>query len=194
MMMNRETHVLISGFGGQGIIMAGDILGRAATLYDGKYATMTQAYGPEARGSACSAQVIISTEEILFPYVQEPQVLICLSQEGYTKNVRSLRRGGILMWDTDLVQTKKSDPGRITYNIPATRFAEELGNKMMANIVMLGFFAAVYGLVSVQAMRDAVLSSVPEPTREINAQAFDRGLEYGKAILKSRAKKDKMGD
>lgn len=192
--MNQETHVLITGFGGQGIIMAGDIVGRAATLYDGKFATMTQAYGPEARGSACSAQVIISTEEILFPYVQEPQVLVCLSQEGYTKNVENLRRRGILMWDTDLVQTKKADPVWITYNIPATRFAEELGNKMMANIVMLGFFAAVCDLVSVQAMRDAVLSSVPELTREINAQAFERGLEYGKAILKSRAKKDKMGD
>ncbi|MEN6319490.1 MAG: 2-oxoacid:acceptor oxidoreductase family protein [Syntrophaceae bacterium] len=194
MMMNRETHVLISGFGGQGIIMAGDILGRAATLYDGKYATMTQAYGPEARGSACSAQVIISMEEILFPYVQEPQVLVCLSQEGYTKNVENLRRCGILMWDTDLVQTKKADLSWSTYNIPATRFAEELGNKMMANIIMLGFFTAVYDLVSVQAMRDAVLSSVPESTREINTQAFERGLEYGKAILKSRAKKDKMGD
>jgi len=192
--MNQETHVLITGFGGQGIIMAGDILGRAATLYDGKFATMTQAYGPEARGSACSSQVIISMEEILFPYVQKPQVLICLSQEGYSKNVGNLRRRGILMWDTDLVQTKKHDLIWSTYNIPATRFAEELGNKMMANIVMLGFFAAVHDLVSVQAMRDAVLSSVPEPTREINAQAFERGLEYGKAILKSRAKKDKMGD
>jgi 2-oxoglutarate ferredoxin oxidoreductase subunit gamma len=193
MIQNNETHVLITGFGGQGIIMAGDILGRAATLYDQKFATMTQAYGPEARGSACSAQVIISKEEILFPYIKEPQVLICLSQEGYSKNVGNLRRRGILIWDTDLVQTKKIDLSWVTYHIPATRFAEELGNKMMANIVMLGFLAAVYDLVSVQAMREAVLASVPAPTRETNAQAFERGLEYGKAILKSRAKKDTTG-
>src|SRR5512136_2566959 len=99
-MMIQETHVLITGFGGQGVILAGDILGRAATLYDHKYATMTQAYGPEARGSACSAQVIISKEEILFPYVKEPQVLVCLSQEGYSKNIGSLRTGGILIVDT----------------------------------------------------------------------------------------------
>jgi 2-oxoglutarate ferredoxin oxidoreductase subunit gamma len=194
MMKNNERHVLITGFGGQGIIMAGDILGRAATLYDGKFATMTQAYGPEARGSACSAQVIISKEEILFPYVKEPQVLICLSQEGYSKNVGSLRRRGILIWDTDLVHTKKLDLSWSTFNVPATRFAEELGNTMMANIVMLGFLAAVYELVSVTAMREAVLASVPEHTREPNAQAFERGLEYGKAILKSRAKKETIGD
>ena len=78
--MNNEKHILITGFGGQGVVMAGDILGTAATLYDGQFATMTQAYGPEARGGACSAQVIIGEEEVLFPYVKEPHVLICLSQ------------------------------------------------------------------------------------------------------------------
>jgi 2-oxoglutarate ferredoxin oxidoreductase subunit gamma len=192
--MKHERHVVITGFGGQGIIMAGDVLGKAATLYDNNFASMTQAYGPEARGGSCSAQVIVNEEEILFPYVKEPHVLICLSQEGYSKNVGTLRKGGILIWDTDLVQTKKIDPRFSTYHIPATRFAEELGNTMMANIVMLGFFSAVYDLISVKALRKAVLTSVPEPTREINAQAFERGREYGEAILKSRAKKDKLKD
>jgi 2-oxoglutarate ferredoxin oxidoreductase subunit gamma len=192
--MKDERHVVITGFGGQGIIMAGDVLGKAATLYDNNFASMTQAYGPEARGGSCSAQVIVNEEEILFPYVKEPHVLICLSQEGYSKNVGTLRKGGILIWDTDLVQTKKIDPRFSTYHIPATRFAEELGNTMMANIVMLGFFSAVYDLISVKALRKAVLTSVPEPTREINAQAFERGREYGEAILKSRAKKDKLKD
>jgi len=184
----QERHVIITGFGVQGIILAGDILGRAATLYDHKFATMTQSYGPEARGSACSAQVIISEQEILFPYVREPQILICLSQEGYSKNIANLRPGGVLVWDADLVRTKNLDPSLTTYNIPATRIAEELGNRMMANIVMLGFFAAVHHVVSVQAMRKAVLSSVPEPTKEVNAQAFERGLKYGEAILKSKVK------
>jgi 2-oxoglutarate ferredoxin oxidoreductase subunit gamma len=192
--MKHERHIVITGFGGQGIIMAGDVLGKAATLYDNNCASMTQAYGPEARGGSCSAQVIVNEEEILFPYVKEPHVLICLSQEGYSKNVGTLRKGGILIWDTDLVQTKKIDPSFSTYHIPATRFAEELGNKMMANIVMLGFFSAVYDLISVKALRKAVLTSVPESTREINAQAFERGREYGEAILKSRAKKDKLKD
>ena len=190
----HEEHVLITGFGGQGIILAGDILGKAATLYDHKFATMTQAYGPEARGGACSAQVIISKEEILFPYVKEPHVLICLSQEGYSKNIGSLRNGGILIMDTDLVHVNNPNPGVTTYQVPATRFAEELGNKMMANIVMLGFLSTVYDIVSIKAMREAVLASVPGSTREINAQAFERGREYGEAIIKSRAKKDKIKD
>ena len=192
MLSKNEKHILIAGFGGQGIILAGDILGRAATIYDRKFATMTQAYGPEARGSACSAQVIISKEEILFPYVKEPQVLICLSQEAYSKNVGNLRNGGILIVDIDLVHTNNPDPDVTTYQVPATRFAEELGNKMMANIVMLGFLSAAYNLVSTKAIREAVLASVPEATKEINLQAFNRGIEYGEAILKSRAKKDKI--
>ncbi len=194
MIGDQERHILITGFGGQGIILAGDILGRAATLYDRKFATMTQSYGPEARGSSCSAQVIISKEEILFPYVKEPQVLICLSQEGYSKNVGSLRRDGILIWDTDLVRTKNPAPGQTAYNIPATRFAGELGNKMMANIVMLGFLAEVHDLVSVEALRKAALSSVPEPTRELNAQAFEHGCEYGQSIIKSKTRRDKSRD
>ena len=190
--MNKEKHILISGFGGQGVIMAGDILGTAATLYDGKFATMTQAYGPEARGGACSVQVIISEEEVLFPYIKEPHVLICLSQEGYSKNIDSLRDGGMLLLDADLVRTKNISSDVTAYNIPATRFAEELGNKMMANIVMLGFLAAIYDLVSAKALRKAMLTSVPAPTREMNARAFERGSEYGKATLKSRAKQGRL--
>ena len=186
--MNNEKHILITGFGGQGVIMAGDILGKAATLYDGKFATMTQAYGPEARGGACSAQIIIGEEEVLFPYIKEPHVLICLSQEGYSKNIGSLRKGGMLLLDSDLVRTKDIYPDVTAYTIPATRFAEELGNKMMANIIMLGFLAAIRDVISAVAVRKAVLTSVPEPTREINVRAFERGFDYGKAALKSRAK------
>ena len=131
----RERHLLISGFGGQGIVLAGDILGKAATLYDHKHATMTQNYGPEARGGACSSQVIISPEEILFPCVENPEILVCMSQEAYTKNVKKLRSGGTLIWDTDLVRTRKIDINCKLYSVPATRFAEKLGTKMMANIV-----------------------------------------------------------
>jgi 2-oxoglutarate ferredoxin oxidoreductase subunit gamma len=186
----NEREVLITGFGGQGIVLIGTILGKAATIYDLKHATMIQAYGPEARGGFCSSQVIISDEEILFPYVQHPQVLMAMSQEGFDKNIGSLLPGGLLIWDTDLVQTKELDPSWTVYHIPATRFAEKLGNKMMANIVMLGFLSAIIELVQIDSLRKAVLSSVPAKTREVNAKAFDRGREYGEAILKSRAKLD----
>jgi 2-oxoglutarate ferredoxin oxidoreductase subunit gamma len=186
-----EKEIVISGFGGQGIVLAGNILGKAAAIHDQRHATLTQSYGPEARGGSCSAQVVISEEEILFPYVEHPQVLVCMSQEGYSKNIDSLIPGGILIWDTDLVTTNDQPSDCITYNIPATRFAEELGNTMMANIVMLGFVSAVTELVSVDALRKAVLSSVPPHTKEKNEKAFERGHEYGGAILKSLAKQDK---
>jgi len=189
-MADNEKEILITGFGGQGIILAGNILGKAAALYDHRHATLTQSYGPEARGGSCSAQVMISDEEILFPYVEHPEVLVCMSQEGYTKNVKMLIPGGLLIWDTDLVRTKKPDSSWTTYNIPATRFAGELGNEMMANIVMLGFLSSVSDLVSPDSLREAVLNSVPPNTKDKNAKAFDRGREYGEAILKSLAKQD----
>jgi 2-oxoglutarate ferredoxin oxidoreductase subunit gamma len=190
MLDKQEKEILISGFGGQGIVLAGNILGKAAALYDGKHSTLTQSYGPEARGGSCSAQVIISNEEILFPYVEEPQVLVCMSQEGYTKNISLLVPGGLLIWDTDLVHVGEHDPSLTTYNIPSTRFAGELGNEMMANIVMLGFLSAVSNLVSVDALLKAVLNSVPPHTKDKNEKAFERGREYGEAILKSLAKQD----
>jgi len=185
-----EKEILITGFGGQGIILSGDILGKAATLYDDKQATMTQSYGPEARGGSCSSQVMIGEEEILFPYVENPRLLICMSQEGYAKNVEKLIENGTLLWDSDLVKTGEHNPSWNTYHIPATRFAEEMGNKMMANIVMLGFVSAVSDVVTVDALRKAVLTSVPPHTKDKNAAAFDRGREYGEAILKSKAKQD----
>ncbi len=184
----RERHILITGFGGQGIVMAGDILGKVATLYDHKHATMTQNYGPEARGGACSSQVIISGEEILFPCVEEPEILVCMSQEAYTKNVKSLRPDGTLIWDTDLVHTRKSDMQFKTFHIPATRFAESLGTKMMANIVMLGFVSAVEPVVHADALKKAVLESVPPATRDSNLKAFNAGREYGQSILKGTVK------
>ena len=185
-----EKEILVSGFGGQGIVLMGSILGKAATIHDLKHATMIQAYGPEARGGSCSSQVVISDEEILYPYVQQAQVLMCMSQEGYENNIASLSPGGLLIWDTDLVETRDLDPGWVAHHIPATRFAEKLGTKMMANIVMLGFLSAFSDVVGVDSLRQAMLSSVPAKTKDMNAKAFDRGREYGEAIQKSRAKLD----
>ncbi len=194
MTIKNEKEILITGFGGQGIVLTGNILGKAATLYDKKHATMTQSYGPEARGGSCSSQIVISENEILFPYVENPQVLICMSQDGFNKNKDSLIKEGLIIWDTDLVKAAELDESWTLYNIPATRFAEDIGNKMMANIVMLGFLSAVSDLVSVKSLREAVLESVPPKTKEKNGGAFDRGREYGIEILKSHVMKDKRQD
>lgn len=178
-----EKKVIITGFGGQGIILTGNIMGKAATIHDGRHATMTQSYGPEARGGSCSSQVIVSDGEIAFPYVEHPEVLICMSQEGYEKNAPALVKGGTIIWDADLVRVGAMDPSWKQYKVSATRMAEQLGNKMMANIVMLGFVSAVAQLVTPEALRQAMLGSVPPKTKEKNAQAFDQGRDKGLAAL-----------
>lgn len=185
-MSQQEKHVVITGFGGQGIVLTGNILGKAATIYDGRHATMTQNYGPEARGGSCSSQVIVSEADIAFPYVEHPQVLVCMSQEGYEKNAPSLMPGGLIVWDSDLVRVGDLDPSWRQLHVPATRIAEELGNKMMANIVMLGFLSAVSDLVSQEALKQAMLASVPPKTKEKNGLAFERGREHGLAPLEGR--------
>jgi len=175
-----QSEIIITGFGGQGIILAGNILGRAATLFDQKNATLIQSYGPEARGGACAVQVIISEEEIEYPYVENPTVLVCMSQEGFTGNIGKLKEGGLLFLDPGLVKPDRSlipDLVRVSA-IPATALAEEMGVRMMANIIMLSFVAAVSGLVSRQALQKAVASSVPQGTQEKNLSGLERGFAY----------------
>jgi 2-oxoglutarate ferredoxin oxidoreductase subunit gamma len=183
-----RKEIILTGFGGQGIVLAGQILGRAASLIDQKESTLTQSYGPEARGGACSAQVIISSSTIHYPYVRNPDILVCLSLEAYNRFHALLREGGTLLVDQDLIPVAEPR-GANFFSIPATRMAEELGNKMMANVVMLGFFTAVTGAVSADAVRDTVADTVPKRTREQNVAAFNKGFDYGLAVLKGRRKK-----
>jgi 2-oxoglutarate ferredoxin oxidoreductase subunit gamma len=177
---DMETlEIRVSGLGGQGIILAGYIMGKAASIYDGKQATMSQAYGPEARGSACSSQVIISDSRIHFPYVTEPEVLVCMSQEAHDKFADELRPGGTLLIDETLVKTDGPKDDADEYTIPATQIAEDLGRRIVANIVMLGFFAAVTRITSRDSMREAVATCVPKAAIDLNLEAFDKGYEYG---------------
>ncbi|KPL03158.1 MAG: pyruvate ferredoxin oxidoreductase [candidate division Zixibacteria bacterium SM23_73_2] len=179
--------IRISGFGGQGIIRCGLIIGKAASLYDGKSATLTQSFGPEARGSACSAQVVIDEERVLYPYITVPNILVAMSQEAYSKFSSNLKEGGTLLIDTDLVKLDQKKDKVKLYAIPATRIAEEMGNKIIANIVMLGFFTAVTKIISKDAARDSISGSVPERFVELNIKAFDRGYEYGENLLGENA-------
>ncbi|MDY7030414.1 MAG: 2-oxoacid:acceptor oxidoreductase family protein, partial [Thermodesulfobacteriota bacterium] len=166
-MTERTSHeIIISGFGGQGVVLNGNILGKAAAIHDKVNATLVQSYGPEARGGACSAHIIISEKEISYPYVHKPDILIAMSQEGYENNVDSLEDGGIIITDTDLVQKRETENTDLSYSIPATRIAEELGKKMMANIVMLGYLASRADIVNTESLRKAVEESVPKGTEE----------------------------
>ena len=183
----HKTEIKIGGFGGQGVILSGYILGRAASIYDGKYATMMQAFGPEARGSACSAEIIVSREEIAYPYITAPDLMVIMSQEAYSKFAPELAAGGTLLTENELVVPHNLRKDIRHFSIPATRFAEELGKRMVLNIVMMGFTAAITDVVGVEAMRSAVKVSVPKGTEELNLHAFEKGYEYGVALLEKAA-------
>ncbi|MEM2211515.1 MAG: 2-oxoacid:ferredoxin oxidoreductase subunit gamma [Nitrososphaerales archaeon] len=172
--------IRLAGFGGQGIILSGYILGKAASLYDKKNAVLTQSYGPEARGGACVADVVISDEKIDYPKIESPDVLVAMSQWAYHTYVKSVKNNGIILIDSDLV---KADGVKNLYSIPATRIAEELGKRIVANILMLGFFTVITNIVSYKAMRQSILSSIPKGTEEFNIRAFEKGYEYGRLII-----------
>jgi len=177
------TEIRIAGFGGQGVILSAVVIGKAGCIYQDGYSTMTQSFGPEARGGACSAQVILSNSPVLYPYVTRPDILVVMSQEAYTLFSPQIKDTGMLIIEEDLVRIGELPAGARVYSIPATRIAEELGKKMVLNIVMVGFFAAVSPAVDPDALRQAVAASVPGAFRELNLKAFDRGFEYGKKEL-----------
>jgi len=175
--MSREE-IVLGGFGGQGIVLAGYIVGEAASIYDKRNATFTQDYGPEARGGACRAQVVISDEDISYPFVEKPTVLAVMSQEAYTKYSSMLSDGGTLIIDDSMVKVDKKET-KSFYAVPATKMAQGLGRSAVANIVMLGFLTAVTKLISLDAMKKAVLDSVPKGTEELNMKALTAGYTEG---------------
>ena len=176
-----RLEIRLSGFGGQGIIRSGEIVGKAAVLYDGRFATFTQSYGPESRGGACAAQVVIADDpvELSYPHVIDPSILIIMSQGAYNKYVPDFRRDGLLIVDEDLAELDEAAEGVQVLKVPATRMAEELGRRIVANVVMLGFVAAVTDIASPEALKKAVLDSVPKGTEELNKNAFKAGFKYG---------------
>jgi 2-oxoglutarate ferredoxin oxidoreductase subunit gamma len=186
-----RTEIRFSGFGGQGIIRSGHIVGKACALFDNKHATMTQSFGPEARGSACSSQLVVSDERIFYPYITRPDILVAMSQDAYDKFAGELSKKGLLLIDEDLVQPQNSHAKARTFSVPATRIAEEMGNKIIANLVMLGFFTAVTGVVSREAMKKAIPGSVPQRFLELNLKAFDRGYEFGRMKITNKKPKTK---
>lgn len=176
----ERTEVRVTGFGGQGVVLIGYVLGRAWSVHAGGHATMIQSFGPEARGSACSATLVLSPREVLYPYIRGTDVLVAMSGEGYEKYRGELREGGTLVHELDLVRPEPA-AGRRDFGIPSTRIAEQLGRRLVQNMVMLGFFAATTRLVPLEAMREAVRLSVPSGTEELNLKAFDHGVEYAAA-------------
>ena len=177
------TEIRFSGFGGQGIVRCGLIAGKALSLYSNKYSTMTQSFGPEARGSACSSQLIVSDDRVLYPYITQPEILISMSQEAFDKYEPELKEDGILIIDKDLVKPTPPRGNIKMYSVPSTRFAEELGNRIIANLVMMGFFTSITKITTGDAMKQALPGLVPDRFLSLNEKAFDKGYEYGLKVL-----------
>jgi len=173
-----RTEIRITGFGGQGVVLSGYIIGRACAVNAGQHATMIQSFGPEARGSACSAKLVASEDEVLYPYIMErPGIFVAMSADGYETYRDELGDDGILLYEKDLVHARPK-PKQRAFGVPSTRIAEQVGRVIVQNIVMLGFFAAATALVSREALRDAVKASVPAGTEDLNLRAFDAGVKY----------------
>lgn len=183
--------IQFAGFGGQGIVLAGYILGYAITIHDRKNTSMTQSYGPEARGGACSSGVVISEnpdELVDYPKVTNPDVLVCMSQEAYYTYIKKIKRGGILLYDEDLVEPVDLPHDIKAYPVPATRLAErEAGNKLTANIIMLAVLSKITGVVSEESLRKSISENVKKDYLNVNLKAFEIGLDYAKR-LKSEVK------
>ncbi len=174
----RLTEIRFAGFGGQGVILAAIVMGKAATIYENLFATMTQNFGPESRGGACSAQLIVSSEPVLYPYVTQPDIMVVMSQEAYLKFAPELKPGGLMLVEEELVRISDLPPATQVYGIPATRLAEEIGKKVVLNMVMVGAFTAATNLLNPESVRKAVADSVPGHLREVNLRAFDAGFNY----------------
>jgi len=175
----KRVEIRISGLGGQGVVLAGEILGRAA-VYDGKHAVQTQSYGAEARGSAARSEVIISDEKVGFPKVRKCDILVAMSQSALDKHLKDLKEGGTLLVDDGMVKKIPKIEAEI-FTIPVTKIAEtKLKSRIYANAVMLGALTKITDMISEESVSKAILASVPEGTKEANLQGFNMGLQVAK--------------
>lgn len=166
----------LSGSGGQGLILAGIMLSEAA-IRQGKKAVHSQSYGPEARGGASRSEVILSDDEINFPEVICPDVLLAMTQQSYDKFAGNLQPGGVILVDSTFVKANKSVDAKV-YSFPITEIANTLGNVKVANVVALGMLARISGLFSLEVLEKSVLARVPEKVKEINQKALRQGYAY----------------
>jgi 2-oxoglutarate ferredoxin oxidoreductase subunit gamma len=182
--VDMRTEIRFAGFGGQGIIKSGIITAAAACIYGGKNSVQTQSYGPESRGGACKSEVVISEEDIDFPKVVEPDILVLMSQHAYNDYIDDVKAGGTVILDPDMIPREKESKNVKVFRVPATKVAEELGRKIVANIVMLGAFVAITGALDENAVKESVKANIPKGTEELNMTAFQKGYEYGKNLVK----------
>ena len=190
-----DEQIRFSGFGGQGVILMGIALGRAASLYDrhigedgkpvGKTAIQTQSYGPSARGGHSKCDVKISDREMLYPFVEIPDYLVIMSQQAYSRYIHERKPDTRILIDPDLVLDR---PKGDVFYVAATKAAENIGTRIVANVVMLGAFREISDIVSYVSLEKALLDTLPQPTHDLNRSALSVGAKLGKEALENRSK------
>lgn len=178
-MLNYPQRISLCGFGGQGIILSAVILGTAAVTRGNLYAVQTQSYGSEARGGQCQAELIIDDKKINSPIAEKKNLLIALFQTAYEKYIDDLEEDGVLIIDPDLV-TKLIRPIANTFKVPATQIAVDLGNRMAANMVTLGFVSECVGSVSREDLVETIKENVNPRFIDLNIKAVDAGIAYAR--------------
>ena len=174
-----NIEIRVGGVGGQGIALAGTLLGKAASIYEEREAVFTQTYGPEARGGASRADIIISDTPIAYPFVTRPNMLIVLFQEAYEKFRPELETDGLLLVEASLVNPNADDV--VAVRVPAIETAADLGNKLAANIVLLGYLIGATAVVSSNAMEEAIRATVNERHLELDMRAYRAGVDLAES-------------
>ena len=177
----RTLSIRISGFGGQGIILAAVILGTAIVKKGNLYAVQTQSYGSEARGGECQSELIVSDKPINSPTTRDKDILICLFQSALDKYLSTLKKTGILIVDPKLVTEIPPIEANI-YRVPATETAIKIGNRIAANMVILGFLQKLIKVVNEDNLREIISSMVPKKFIDINLKAFNAGVNFAKDL------------
>ena len=179
-----RTEIRITGFGGQGVILAGIVLGYAVAVHEGKKAVQTQSYGAETRGGAARAEVVVSDEKIDYPKVISADITITMSQESFERYGSSTRPGSALFVDADLVTSETGSSGGTIYRVPATKIAaDEFKKTLAANMVMLGAVAAVTKIVRLESLKLSLREVAPRASTDLNTRALERGFEWATANL-----------
>jgi 2-oxoglutarate ferredoxin oxidoreductase subunit gamma len=178
-----RTEIRIAGLGGQGIILAGILLGQAA-IHEGKKAVQTQSYGAETRGGAARSEVILSNERIDYPKVISADITITMSQESFDKYGSDAKPEGALFVDPDLVTHIPATVRTTIYRVPSTKLAaDELKKTLVANMIMLGALAAVTKCVELDSLRMSLSEVAPKASLDLNIRALERGFEWARANL-----------
>jgi len=180
--MTGITQVRLSGFGGQGIVLAGLLLGQAGVT-EGRYVSESNSYGAQARGSGCKSEIVFSDGLIDFPHLTTADVLVAMSQEAYNRYCGDVREGsGFILYDQSLV-TPKGELKVKQLGVPATEISvKKLKNKQVANIILLGVFVETTRIVSPRSIRKAIILHVGKKFRTLNLKAFQIGRDLGKRI------------